>query len=78
MFVPDKYQILQILEQIEPFVYEWTSKHHGSISAEHGLGHVKADKIHYSKSPETVSLIDCIIGTCTNILLFSDNLHCLV
>ncbi|KAK3026542.1 hypothetical protein RJ639_041839 [Escallonia herrerae] len=42
-----------ILAQIEPFVYEWTSKHHGSISAEHGLGLMKADKIFYSKSPET-------------------------
>ncbi|KAK3032279.1 hypothetical protein RJ639_036236 [Escallonia herrerae] len=46
-----------ILAQIEPFVYEWTSKHHGSISAEHGLGLMKADKIFYSKSPETVSII---------------------
>lgn len=57
---PNKYQILQILAQIEPFVYEWTSKHHGSISAEHGLGLMKADKIYYSKSLETVSLIDCL------------------
>lgn len=54
----------QILSKIEPFVYEWTSKHHGSISAEHGLGLMKASKIHYSKSAETVSitllLIRCI------------------
>lgn len=46
--------VLQILAQIEPYVYEWTSKHKGSISAEHGLGLMKANKIHYSKSPETV------------------------
>lgn len=46
--------MLQILAQIEPFVYEWTAKHKGSISAEHGLGLMKADKIHYSKPPETV------------------------
>lgn len=49
-----------ILAQIEPFVYEWTSKQHGSISAEHGLGHMKADKIHYSKSLETVQLMASI------------------
>ncbi|KAM7516190.1 hypothetical protein LguiA_005773 [Lonicera macranthoides] len=49
-----------ILAQIEPFVYEWTSKHHGSISAEHGLGLMKADKIHYSKSPEAVQLMTSI------------------
>ncbi|KAM7516188.1 hypothetical protein LguiA_005771 [Lonicera macranthoides] len=49
-----------ILAQIEPFVYEWTSKHHGSISAEHGLGLMKADKIHYSKSTEAVQLMTSI------------------
>ncbi|PIA55906.1 hypothetical protein AQUCO_00700314v1 [Aquilegia coerulea] len=46
-----------VLAQIEPFVYEWTSSHRGSISAEHGLGLMKANKIHYSKSPETVELM---------------------
>ncbi|XP_042453296.1 probable D-2-hydroxyglutarate dehydrogenase, mitochondrial isoform X1 [Zingiber officinale] len=46
-----------ILAQMEPFVYEWTAKHKGSISAEHGLGLMKADKIHYSKPPETVHLM---------------------
>ncbi|KAF5183538.1 D-2-hydroxyglutarate dehydrogenase protein [Thalictrum thalictroides] len=46
-----------VLAQIEPFVYEWTSNHRGSISAEHGLGLMKANKIHYSKSPETVELM---------------------
>ncbi|XP_058086759.1 D-2-hydroxyglutarate dehydrogenase, mitochondrial isoform X2 [Magnolia sinica] len=46
-----------VLAQIEPFVYEWTSKHRGSISAEHGLGLMKANEIHYSKSPETVQLM---------------------
>ncbi|PAN09890.1 hypothetical protein PAHAL_2G056100 [Panicum hallii] len=44
------------LAQIEPFVYEWTSAQRGSISAEHGLGLMKAEKIHYSKSPEAVSV----------------------
>lgn len=46
-----------LLLLIEPFVYEWTSKHRGSISAEHGLGLMKANKIHYSKSSETVQLM---------------------
>lgn len=49
-----------VLAQIEPFVYEWTSTHRGSISAEHGLGLMKADKIHYSKSSETVQLMASI------------------
>jgi D-2-hydroxyglutarate dehydrogenase len=34
-----------VLERIEPFVYEWTAKRRGSISAEHGLGQMKADCI---------------------------------
>ncbi|CAN1225796.1 D-2-hydroxyglutarate dehydrogenase, mitochondrial [Linum perenne] len=49
-----------ILAQIEPFVYEWTSKHRGSISAEHGVGLMKANKLFYSKSPETVQLMASI------------------
>lgn len=49
-----------VLAQIEPFVYEWTSKHRGSISAEHGLGLMKAEKIHYSKSSETVGVMASI------------------
>ncbi|KAM0937213.1 putative D-2-hydroxyglutarate dehydrogenase [Dioscorea sansibarensis] len=46
-----------VFAQIEPFVYEWTAAHRGSISAEHGLGLMKADKIHYSKSTEIVRLM---------------------
>lgn len=49
------YVTSQIFAQIEPYVYEWTSEHRGSISAEHGLGLMKANKIFYSKSPKTVS-----------------------
>ncbi|XP_073005459.1 probable D-2-hydroxyglutarate dehydrogenase, mitochondrial isoform X1 [Typha latifolia] len=49
-----------IIAKIEPFVYEWTSMHRGSISAEHGLGLMKANKIHYSKTSETVQLMASI------------------
>ncbi|CAK9324218.1 unnamed protein product [Citrullus colocynthis] len=49
-----------VLAQIEPFVYEWTSNHRGSISAEHGLGLMKANKIFYSKSPEIVQIMGSI------------------
>ncbi|KAJ3075056.1 hypothetical protein HDU98_009344 [Podochytrium sp. JEL0797] len=42
-------------ETVEPFVYEWVQEHEGSISAEHGLGVMKAPYIGYSKSPETVA-----------------------
>lgn len=39
---------------MDPFVYEWVSEHRGSISAEHGLGLMKADKILYSKPKAAV------------------------
>ncbi|XP_039618100.1 D-2-hydroxyglutarate dehydrogenase, mitochondrial [Polypterus senegalus] len=42
---------------IEPFIYEWTAKHHGSISAEHGLGLKKRNYIHYSKPAEAVYIM---------------------
>ncbi|NXX22705.1 D2HDH protein, partial [Podargus strigoides] len=46
-----------LLEAIEPFVYEWTARHHGSISAEHGLGFKKKQFIQYSKPHEAVCLM---------------------
>lgn len=47
----------EVLNLIEPYVYEWTANHRGSISAEHGLGFKKANYIHYSKSPSSVALM---------------------
>ncbi len=45
---------------IEPYVYEFTASHKGSISAEHGLGVMKANLIHYSKPPVMVELMKSI------------------
>mmetsp|Transcript_13765 Transcript_13765/g.34611 ORF Transcript_13765/g.34611 Transcript_13765/m.34611 type:complete len:434 (+) Transcript_13765:250-1551(+) len=42
---------------IEPFVYEWTRDVRGSVSAEHGLGLMKADCMGYSKTPEAVRVM---------------------
>ncbi|KAF9928038.1 hypothetical protein BGZ67_007195 [Mortierella alpina] len=42
---------------IEPYVYEWTAKHSGSISSEHGLGVFKSPYLHYSKSPSMIQLM---------------------
>ncbi|CAH2246768.1 D-2-hydroxyglutarate dehydrogenase, mitochondrial [Pelobates cultripes] len=49
-----------LMTALEPFVYEWTAMHKGSISAEHGLGFKKKDHIHYSKSREAVNLMQKI------------------
>ncbi|NXS58089.1 D2HDH protein, partial [Brachypteracias leptosomus] len=46
-----------LLAAIEPFVYEWTARHKGSISAEHGLGFKKKQFIEYSKAKEAVLLM---------------------
>jgi D-2-hydroxyglutarate dehydrogenase len=40
--------------EIEPFVYEWTIAHGGSVSAEHGLGQAKANWLDKAK-PSGVS-----------------------
>jgi len=42
---------------IEPFVYEFTRDERGSISAEHGLGFMKAEEIRYSKDAKAVELM---------------------
>jgi len=43
-----------VLATIEPFLYEFTSQHGGSISAEHGLGFKKRDFVHFSKSQSAI------------------------
>ncbi|GJP84189.1 hypothetical protein CLOP_g14277 [Closterium sp. NIES-67] len=47
----------KLLERIEPFVYEWVAGRQGSVSAEHGLGLMKANAIHYSKAPHAVAVM---------------------
>ncbi|NXD16832.1 D2HDH protein, partial [Nothocercus nigrocapillus] len=46
-----------LLDAIEPFVYEWTARCNGSISAEHGLGFKKKFFIQYSKPKEAILLM---------------------
>ncbi|KAI0029613.1 FAD-binding domain-containing protein [Vararia minispora EC-137] len=47
----------EIETALEPFVYELTASYNGSISAEHGLGAMKAHAIHYSKGGVAVDLM---------------------
>lgn len=47
----------KIESMLEPFIFEWTSKYHGSISAEHGIGLNKAKYLKYSKSFESIELM---------------------
>ncbi|RIB08189.1 hypothetical protein C2G38_2147195 [Gigaspora rosea] len=47
----------EITKLIEPYVYEWTANYKGSVSAEHGLGLMKAGCIGYSKSQKMISIM---------------------
>jgi D-2-hydroxyglutarate dehydrogenase len=51
------------LFQIEPFIYEWTSRQKGSISAEHGIGFKKRDFMHFSKSEKSIEVMKQLKGT---------------
>lgn len=51
-----------VLKQIEPFVYQWTSQKKGSISAEHGIGYMKAESIGYSKPQKALGIMASIKG----------------
>ncbi|EME32353.1 D-lactate dehydrogenase (cytochrome) [Galdieria sulphuraria] len=42
---------------IEPYVYEWTRAHGGSISAEHGVGRVKSKYLSMSKDKQVIDLM---------------------
>lgn len=47
----------EVERNLEPFIYEWISKRHGSISAEHGLGLAKKAFIGYSRSDTMIRLM---------------------
>ena len=48
-----------MLAAIEPFVYEFTQSKGGSISAEHGLGVMKAEKIVGRLAPDCLAISGC-------------------
>ena len=52
-----------ILPLLEPFIFELTSEYGGSISAEHGLGRMKASEIGYSKGPASVAVMRALKET---------------
>lgn len=47
----------EIYQAVEPFVFEYTSKLNGSVSAEHGIGFHKAKYLKYSKKPEAIGFM---------------------
>ncbi|POM80509.1 D-2-hydroxyglutarate dehydrogenase, mitochondrial precursor [Phytophthora palmivora] len=47
----------EVFNALEPFIFEWTSKYRGSISAEHGIGTHKPEYLHLSKSDNAIKLM---------------------
>ncbi|XP_044730727.1 D-2-hydroxyglutarate dehydrogenase, mitochondrial isoform X3 [Chrysoperla carnea] len=47
----------EVMELVEPYVFEYVSKLKGSVSSEHGIGFKKAHVIHYSKSRSALLLM---------------------
>jgi hypothetical protein len=50
----------EVQEVLEPFIYEWIQGHSGSISAEHGIGLMKAGALKYSKSVGAIQVMSGI------------------
>jgi len=46
-----------MLDLIEPEIYEWTAKHRGSVSAEHGIGLKKRQFVKFSKSGAAIDIM---------------------
>lgn len=46
-----------VFADIEPYIYEWTASKRGSISAEHGLGVMKPEFLHFSKPRPVVDIM---------------------
>ena len=53
----------RILPRLEPFLFELTAEFGGSISAEHGLGRMKAGDIGYSKNASSVAVMRALKST---------------
>lgn len=47
----------ELYELIEPWVYEYTAKQRGSVSAEHGIGFLKTKYMHLAKSDNAVGMM---------------------
>lgn len=47
----------EVYKRIEPFIYDYTAKLRGSISAEHGIGFQKKNYLKKFKQPEALHLM---------------------
>ncbi|KAG8197491.1 hypothetical protein JTE90_007230 [Oedothorax gibbosus] len=47
----------EVLNLIDPFIYEWTVQRKGSISVEHGIGYKKTKYLHCNKMDAAIGLM---------------------
>ena len=47
----------EIKHALEPWLYEWVAKEHGSVSAEHGLGIHKSKYLQLNKGKQSLDLM---------------------
>ena len=53
----DKQDFIKLCHNEEYKIFELVSKYHGSISAEHGVGLIKKDSLHYTRSNTEIELM---------------------
>lgn len=53
--IPEYYA--DVAAQLEPFIFDYVSQCHGSISAEHGIGFKKAKYLHLNKSSSEIEMM---------------------
>lgn len=58
--IDNKSVVNSVKERLEPWLYEFVSKCRGSVSAEHGLGQMKANAIGYSKGDTAIGVMKVI------------------
>lgn len=55
--IDERSDVEQVTNLLEPWIYEFVSTHRGSVSAEHGLGQMKAYAIGYSKTSTAIDVM---------------------
>lgn len=53
--MPEYYE--DVAAQLEPFIFEYVSQCHGSISAEHGIGFKKTKYLYLSRSSSEIEMM---------------------
>ena len=56
----DRVQFTQVCKEADGDLFSLVQKYHGSVSAEHGVGLVKKEFLHFSRTAEEVQLMRAV------------------